>query len=90
MSKIWEFFKKSYEEAYDVPNFYLGIDNELYCHIFTIFFILAILLGSIHVIKLIWSLRENKEQRRERKRKMEKLILGILEEKDKNKKERNI
>lgn len=90
MSKIWEFFKKFYDEAYDLPNFYLGIEDELYCHVFTAFFILALFLGLAYVIKLILSLRETKEDKIKRKRKIEKLILGVLEEKEKNKKERNI
>jgi hypothetical protein len=90
MSKIWEFLKRFYEEAYDVPNFYLEIEDKLYCHVFTIFFILSIFLGVAYVIKMLLSLRETKEDRMKRKKKMEKLILGVLEEKDKNKKERNI
>lgn len=90
MSKIWELLKRFYEEAYDLPNFYLGIEDKLYCHVFTIFFILALILGAIYSIKLIRSLGESKEERKERKKRIEKLILGVLEEKDKNKKERNI
>jgi hypothetical protein len=90
MSKIWEFFKGLYEEAYDLPSFYLGIEDELYCHMFTIFFILCIFLGAVYTIKMVLSIRETKEKERKRKRKTEKLILRVLEEKDKNKKERNI
>lgn len=85
-----EFLKRMYEQAYDVPNFYLGIENELYCHIFTIFFILVIFLGGAYIIKLVLSLIESKEERMERKKKIEKMILGILEEKEKNKKEGNV
>ncbi len=85
-----EFLKRMYEQAYDIPNFYLEIENELYCHVFTIFFILALFLGAAYITKLLLSLRETKEEKRERKRKMDKMILGVLEEKDKNKKAKNI
>ena len=85
-----EFLKRMYEQAYDVPNFYLGIENELYCHVFTIFFILLLFLAFAYLIKMYSSLGGGRRERLKRKREMDKMILGILEEKDKNKKVKNI
>ena len=79
-----------YDQAYDVPNFYLGIENELYCHVFTIFFILLLFLAASYIIKMYLSLGGGRKERLKRKREMDKMILGILEEKDKNKKAKNI
>jgi hypothetical protein len=87
---VKEFLKRMYEQAYDVPNFYLGIENELYCHVFTIFFILLLFLGCAYIIKLFLSLDGGRKVRRKKKREMYKMILGVLEEKDKNKKKGNI
>lgn len=79
-----------YEQAYDVPNFYLGIENEIYCHVFTIFFILLLFLGFAFIIKLYFSLGDGRKEKRKRRREMDKNILRILEEKNKNKKVKNI
>lgn len=79
-----------YEQAYDIPNFYLGIENELYCHVFTIFFILLTFLAISYIIKLYLTLGGGRKQKLGRKREMDKMILKILEEKDKNKKVKNI
>lgn len=81
-----EILKKIYESAYELPSFYLGIENETYCHIFTSFFILALLLSLILIIKMAIGTKKERRDRRERKRKMEKNILKVLEERDKNKK----
>lgn len=85
-----EFLKRMYEQAYDVPNFYLGIENEIYCHVFTIFFILLLFLGFAFIIKLYFSLGDGRKEKRKRRREMDKNILRILEEKNKNKKVKNI
>jgi len=87
---VKEFLKRMYEQAYDVPNFYLGIENEIYCHVFTIFFILLLFLGFAFIIKLYFSLDDGRKEKRKRRREMDKNILRILEEKNKNKKVKNI
>jgi len=87
---VKEFLKRMYEQAYDVPNFYLGIENEIYCHVFTIFFILLLFLGFAFIIKLYFSLGDGRKEKRKRRREMDKNILRILEEKNKNKKVKNI
>jgi len=81
-----EFFKKAYYDAYDLPNFYLGIENELYCHAFTIFFILAIFLSFLYIGRLIIGSKESRRKKRKQRIKMEKMVLGVLEDKNKNKK----
>ena len=90
MSPIWEFFKRAYEEVYDLPNFYLEIENELYCHIFSIFFILALFLALLFIIKNMVEMRRSGRKDKKRRIRMEKSILGVLEEKYKNKKSKNI
>ena len=80
-----DFFKRLYLEAYDLPNFYLGIENELYCHVFTAFFILALFLSFIYIGRLAIGSKKERMEKRELKRKMEKSILEALEEKNKNK-----
>jgi hypothetical protein len=81
-----EFLRDRYYELYDLPNFYLGIENETYCHIFSILF-LIFLAGLI--LLAIKNAREYYTLRRDRRiiqRKIERSIMGVLEEKDKNKK----
>lgn len=90
MSLFWEFLKRAYLDAYDLPNFYLGIENKLYCHIFTIFFIIALFTSFLLLIKSILSLKIYKKEKKEHRKIIEKSILGILEEKDKNKKKGNL
>jgi hypothetical protein len=90
MSSILEFLKRMYEDAYDLPNFYLGIEDELYCHVFTIFFLIALLFSFLLLLKIILGRRETRKEDIKRTKRIEKSILGVLESKDKNKKEKNI
>lgn len=85
-----EFFKRLYEEAYDLPNFYLEIENELYCHVFTSFFILALVLSFALGIRFFILDHKSRKKKKKTLINMEKNVLRVLEEKDKNKKERNI
>lgn len=85
-----EFFKRLYYEAYDLPNFYLGIENETYCHIFTSFFLLALVLSWALIVRYIILDQKSRKKDRELRKRMEKNILNVLEEKDKNKKQGNI
>ena len=85
-----EFFKRAYEQVYDFPNFYLGIENELYCHAFSICMILALALSFILITKEGIRFWKRGKKNEEIRRKMEKSILSTLEEKDKNKKVKNL
>ena len=87
---MWEFLKRAYEEVYDLPNFYLGFEEEWYCHVFSVLFLLAMFLSIAYVFQIMF--RGSKKRRieeRKRKRSIERMILGVLEEKDKNKKVKN-
>ena len=81
-----DFLKRLYESAYDLPSFYIGIEGELQCHIFTIFFLLALFLSFLLLIRMAVGSRQTRREKRRRKRNMEKNVLKVLEEKDKNKK----
>lgn len=84
-----EFFKRAYLEVYDIPSFYMGWENEFLCHLFSVFFIMALFLGCAYLIKIMF-FSKNREDKKKRKRNIEKMLLGVLEEKNKNKKEGNI
>ena len=90
MKEIWEFFKDLYVSAYDLPSFYLGIEGELECHIFTILFLILLTLGWVWIIKMRIEIYRIRKSSRASKKRIDKLLLGVLEEKDKNKKAKNI
>jgi len=90
MKGVWEFFKKLYWDAYELPSYYLKIEGELECHLFTIGFILFILLMIIWIIKMQKEILVIRKERRAMKKRIDKLLLGVLEERDKNKKAKNI
>ena len=84
-----EFLKRAYEQVYDLPYYYLGIQGETACHLFSIFFILALFLSMGLIIKELIGFRKRGKKSKLLKRKMEKSLLGALEEHDKNKKVKN-
>jgi len=90
MQKIWEFLQKIYWEAYDLPSFYIGIEGNVSCHIFTSLFLILLLIGWIWIIKMRIGIYKMRKEGRSRKKRIDKLLLGVLEEKDKNKKAKNI
>jgi hypothetical protein len=90
MTKIWEFLQKLYWDAYDLPSFYLGIEGETACHIFTALFLILLALGWVWIIKMRIEIYHIRKSNRETKKRIDKLLLGVLEEKDKNKKAKNI
>ena len=85
-----EFFKRAYEQVYDFPNFYLGIENELYCHAFSIFMILALFLSLLLITREFIRFNKRGKKNKEMKRRMERNVLSTLGEKDKNKKVKNL
>ena len=84
-----EFLKRAYEQVYDLPYYYLGIQGELACHLFSIFFILALFLSMLYLIKEMIGFRKRGKESKKLKRKMEKSLLGAMEEHNKNKKVKN-
>lgn len=75
---------------YEIPSFYLKIEDELYCHVFSIISITLVFLGLIYLIKTWIIIRKNRKEMKAIKRRTDKLLLELLGEKDKNKKEKNI
>jgi len=90
MPKIWDFLQKLYWDAYDLPSYYLGIEGETSCHIFTALFLIILALAWIWIIKTKIEIHKMRKERRESKKRIDKLLLGVIEEKDKNKKAKNI
>lgn len=86
MKPIWEFFQKLYWDAYDLPSYYLGIEGEITAHIFTVAFLLLLLLAWIYIIKLRIDIYKIRKDSKAIQRRIDKLLIGILE--DKNKKEK--
>jgi hypothetical protein len=79
-----------YYDAYDLPNYYLKIEDPLYCHIFTIVFLILLTAFIIFDIKLIIETHKIRRERKAIDRRIEKLLFGNLGDKDKNKKLKNI
>jgi hypothetical protein len=90
MDIIRDFLERFYEDIYSLPNFYLGIEDEYTCHVFSISFLIFLLLMSIFIIKTGIGASTLKKERGKIKKRINKMILGVVEEKDKNKKEKNI
>ena len=85
-----EFLKKAYEQVYDLPYYYLGIQGETACHIFSIFFILALFLSMALIIKEMIGFQKRGMEKKKLRRKIERSLLDALGEHDKNKKVKNI
>jgi len=79
-----------YESAYDLPNYYLKIEDPTYCHIFTILFIILLVVAWIFVIKLIISTHKIRRERKEIEKRIRKILFTSLGDKDINKKLKNI
>jgi len=82
MKEIWGFLQKLYWDAYELPSYYLGIKEERECHIFTILFLLFIILYIAILVKISIEVYYIRKKNKESKRRIDKLLLGILEEKD--------
>jgi hypothetical protein len=90
MKEAWEFFKKIYWDAYDLPSYYLGIEGDIPCHIFTSLFLMLLLIVWIWIMKMKIEIYKMRKENKSRKKRIDKLLLGVLEEKDKNKKKGNV
>jgi len=74
-----------YEELYDIPKYYVKIDSEIGCHIFTIAFIIFIILIIWVLIKNLNDVLKLKEDNRILRRKIEKHLYSVLKDKNTNK-----
>jgi hypothetical protein len=90
MHDIWEFLKKLYWDAYDLPSFYIGIKGDIPCHIFTSLFLILLLIIWIWIVKMKIGIYKMRKEGGSRKKRIDKLLLGVLEGNDKNKKTKNI
>lgn len=80
-----EFLKQRYYELYDLPNYYLGIEEEWKCHVFSILFIIILIISSIWVIKTGIEIYKSKKERMKSFRSIQKSLMAHYDKKDKNK-----
>lgn len=85
-----ELLKRMYESAYDLPYYYLKIENETYCHIFTILFLISLAALITLVIKLIIETHKIRKERKKIEANIRKMLFTNLGDKDINKKLKNI
>ena len=79
-----------YESAYDLPNYYLKIEDPTYCHIFTILFLICLASLITFVVKLIIETHKIRKERKRIEANIRKLLFTNLGDKDINKKLKNI
>lgn len=72
-----------YNDFYDFPYYYLGIDNEKYCNIFAILFIIFLCLSLIFIIRIRLDISKNRNEMKTIKRSIDKIIINFLEDKNK-------
>jgi len=84
-----EFFKNIYNAVYEIPRFYLGIE-EKYCNIFTILSIIIMVGVLCYLIKIMLEVKKMRKKRKSIKRNIDKSFVSLLGDKNKNKKEKNI
>jgi hypothetical protein len=81
-----EFLIDRYYELYDLPNFYLGIEEPWKCHLFSILFIVILIILTIWVIKTGKEIYLSKIERIKQLRKIQKTLMKPYDNKNKNKK----
>lgn len=84
-----EFLKKIYEAVYEIPRFYIGIE-EKYCHIFSILSMIIMIGTLCFLIKIILEVCQMRKKRKGINRNIDKSLVNLLGDKNKNKKEKNI
>lgn len=80
---------KAYYDLYDLPHIYLKIEGEFYCHAFSILFIIFIISMFIFGYKQIKDIIELKKINKILKRKIQKHLMILLDDK-KNEKAKNL
>jgi len=83
-----EFLKQRYYELYDLPSFHLGIEDPWKCHVFSILFIIILLVVIAWIIKTGIEVSKSKRERMRSLRKIQKTLMEHYD--DKNKNENNI
>jgi hypothetical protein len=73
----------------EILNFYVGITDKTIGSVLSIFIMIAIVLGIAFMVKMILEIRSMDKESKERKRRMDKLWLELLKDKDKNKDKKN-
>ena len=78
-----EFLKWLYEDLYDLPHFYLGIENEFYCHVFSIVFLLMIFIGVVYIFKMVFDVKIIRKDKKKLRKSIDRLLISILGDKNK-------
>lgn len=78
---MFEFLKKAYEELYDLPNFYLGIEDGWKSHMFAILFFILMAISASWVIKMMLELRKSRKDRKRAFIEIERQILKPYDQK---------
>jgi len=76
-----EFLKRAYEELYDLPNFYLGIEDGWKSHTFSVLFLILMIAGFTFIIKSMLQVRKSRKERMKMLRRMNKTLLGPYDQK---------
>lgn len=84
-----EFLKKLYEELYDLPNFYLGIEDGWKSHAFCAIFLILMVLSFIFIIKNAIEVHKSRRERMKSLKNIKKMLLRPFDE-DLNKKKKNV
>ena len=85
-----EFLRKIYEYYFEIPKYYMHVESEWWMHAWSIIFIIVTIILPIVLYKQIKDVINIFKAKKERRRKIEKQIVKLLElEKDKNEKLKN-
>jgi len=84
-----EFLKRAYAELYDLPNFYIGIDDGWKSHVFAILFLILMFGAIVWLVKMMIELRRGRKDRKKVLRNIERSMLTPYDQKL-NEKNKNI
>jgi len=83
-----EFLKRAYAELYDLPAYYIGIEEGWRCHVFSILFLIMLASVFVWLVKMSLEFRKNSKQGKRTLKNIEKYLLNPydkkLNEKNKN------
>ena len=84
-----EFLKRAYEELYDLPAYYIGIEEGWRCHVFSILFLIMIAAVIVWFVKMSIGFRKSSKQGKRTLKNIQKSLLDPYDQKL-NEKNKNI
>ncbi len=84
------FLKKIYFDLYEIPDYYLNINDKLFNHVFTFFIIVLAIIIIISNVKEIIEIIKLKKENKLLQRKIDKHLLSLIGKKYKKEKKKNI